>query len=220
MTSVDTNKFYISHPEDYYFRQFETRSITNHWFRRRQDVTKQLVQKYYRGDVIADLGCGNCLWMLKGASVVGVDINRSMLLFNRHVFPGSFFGIESDVKVGLPFRSESLDMVVMTEFLEHLDDVSAIAAEINRVLRPGGVLICSVPYGKFPGIWEPIFSFLCMVKGLFLNSDFYRKKCGHQRVFNKKDMEILFYPLIKEECFDIYKLTIFYICRKKVKSIA
>lgn len=46
----------------------------------------------------------------------------------------------------LPVASSSLDGVVLSEVLEHLPQPVDAIAEIHRVLRPGGVLIGSVPF--------------------------------------------------------------------------
>ena len=46
----------------------------------------------------------------------------------------------------LPFRSDSVDGVVMSEVMEHLRDPASALAEIHRVLRPGASLYASVPF--------------------------------------------------------------------------
>lgn len=45
----------------------------------------------------------------------------------------------------LPVPDESLDLVTALDVLEHLPDHKRAAAEIYRVLRPGGVLVAAVP---------------------------------------------------------------------------
>jgi SAM-dependent methyltransferase len=46
----------------------------------------------------------------------------------------------------LPFASESFDTVLATEVLEHVENAERAAAELFRVLRPGGHALISVPY--------------------------------------------------------------------------
>lgn len=45
----------------------------------------------------------------------------------------------------LPVADRSLDLVVALDVLEHLPDHERAAAEVHRVLRPGGTLVAAVP---------------------------------------------------------------------------
>jgi SAM-dependent methyltransferase len=46
----------------------------------------------------------------------------------------------------LPFKDESFDAVLSHAVLEHVRDPFRCAEEIARVLKPGGTLLCSVPF--------------------------------------------------------------------------
>lgn len=46
----------------------------------------------------------------------------------------------------LPFADHSLDGVISVAVLEHVKDPFLSAAEMSRVLKPGGVLFCAVPF--------------------------------------------------------------------------
>jgi len=46
----------------------------------------------------------------------------------------------------LPFVSEAFDAVISVAVLEHVRDPFSAAAEMARVLKPGGELICAVPF--------------------------------------------------------------------------
>ena len=52
----------------------------------------------------------------------------------------------------LPVTSGSLDLVVAFDVLEHIADDEKAAAEIRRVLRPGGCALIAVPAG--PRLWS------------------------------------------------------------------
>jgi 2-polyprenyl-6-hydroxyphenyl methylase/3-demethylubiquinone-9 3-methyltransferase len=52
---------------------------------------------------------------------------------------------QCNVDEGLPFPDRSLDAVVAIEVLEHTRSSYRVLGEIARVLRPGGVVIFSVP---------------------------------------------------------------------------
>ncbi len=46
----------------------------------------------------------------------------------------------------LPFAAGQVDSIVCTGVLEHLADPVRVVAEFRRVLRPGGAVLCTVPF--------------------------------------------------------------------------
>lgn len=46
----------------------------------------------------------------------------------------------------LPFKAESFQKVIIQEVLEHVNNPSQVIREIHRVLKPGGVVFCDVPF--------------------------------------------------------------------------
>jgi SAM-dependent methyltransferase len=94
--------------------------------------------------VLADLGAGDggTLWPLDRAGLVGetiyaVDISAKHVALCERL-SAKVRGIVSDVAhvEGLP--DESVDAVVSSQVIEHLPDDRVLAAEIARILRPGG----------------------------------------------------------------------------------
>jgi SAM-dependent methyltransferase len=82
---------------------------------------------------------------------------------------GSFSGSEyfDDVKPGdyrggircedvqrLTYSDESFDMVTHTEVMEHVPDDTTAFSELHRVLRPGGIMIFTVPLSGLAGTIE------------------------------------------------------------------
>ena len=47
--------------------------------------------------------------------------------------------------LALPFQNETFDTVVCSEVLEHVPEPSKLIAEVQRVLRPGGILLLTTP---------------------------------------------------------------------------
>ena len=52
--------------------------------------------------------------------------------------------------LGIPFAAESFDCAMSTQVLEHIEDHEKAAAELARVVKPGGYLIISVPHPPEP----------------------------------------------------------------------
>lgn len=98
-----------------------------------------------RGKRVLDLGCRSgalTRHFLEGNEVVGLDVDPAALA------KAEALGIQpvlANVDEPLPFEDASFDAVVAGELLEHLQFPDALVAEIARVLRPGGVLVGSVP---------------------------------------------------------------------------
>jgi 2-polyprenyl-3-methyl-5-hydroxy-6-metoxy-1,4-benzoquinol methylase len=73
----------------------------------------------------------------------------------------------------LPFRDGEFDVIVCREVLEHIPDYARALAELQRILKPGGILSVSVP--------ARLSERLCH----WFDEDWYEKS-GHLRVFAKK----------------------------------
>jgi ubiquinone/menaquinone biosynthesis C-methylase UbiE len=108
---------------------------------------------------VLDLGCGT--GELAGAiaavgmQVTGCDISPEML---RHAAAADPSGAVDWVQLDpswrrLPFDSGSFDAVVAASVLEYVDDATAVLRECRRVLRVGGVMLCTVPDPHHPIRW-------------------------------------------------------------------
>jgi SAM-dependent methyltransferase len=76
--------------------------------------------------------------------VVGVERDPDHLAAAARRFPWLTV-LEGDA-TALPVPDGAADAVTMLDVLEHVDRAEAAVAEVRRVLRPGGVLIVSVPH--------------------------------------------------------------------------
>lgn len=87
----------------------------------------------------------------RGLDVTSVDGSSEFVDYLRSAIATRFAALDPSpvVEVGdlhaLQFADRSFDAVVCGEVLEHLEDDRTAAAELARVLRPGGVMVASVP---------------------------------------------------------------------------
>ena len=76
-----------------------------------------------------------------GKSVL--QLAHEMIIRERGV-DNNIFLIKSDIR-RIPFGNEVADVVSLLEVLEHLRNKENALKEIYRILKPGGIFICSVP---------------------------------------------------------------------------
>ena len=112
--------------------------------RNRARVVRQLVARYAPSGPFLDAGCGTGLNLRNLPSgSVGIDINPRNVELVRGRLPGHQI-VLGDIEA-MPFADDRFGAVVCTEVLEHVPNPETALAEIRRALRPGGVLIGSVP---------------------------------------------------------------------------
>lgn len=101
------------------------------------------------GSVMLEGGCGRGLYVAhhaaQGVRAVGLDFATRTLLDVRDRYPGLLLGAADVAR--LPLRSRVVDTYYSGGVVEHFEaGPDSAIAEANRVLRPDGVLLISVPY--------------------------------------------------------------------------
>ncbi|HEV2362434.1 MAG TPA: class I SAM-dependent methyltransferase [Acidimicrobiales bacterium] len=145
-----------------------------------------------------DVGCGDGATMLTALrmcadqgtplDVVGLDWSATGL--ERCRKEGIVVGRASVVEPGLPLRTGSVDIVVMSEIIEHLVDTDAALAEAYRALSPGGLILVSTPnlaawYNRIllaTGT-QPVFTEVSL-KGIYGRPG--SEVAGHLRIFTRR----------------------------------
>lgn len=148
------------------------------------------------GKKILDFGCGNGVQTIEiaktSATIIAVDIDyNDIQTFKEHISLNNINNITAikyDGKI-LPIKSNSIDLVLSYEVLEHVHSESDSLQELYRVLKQGGEILISVPnkwwlfetHGAYLPIlpWNrvPFFSWLPhSIHSKFAKARIYKKK--------------------------------------------
>lgn len=98
-------------------------------------------------DIASGAGYGTAMLLKYGCKVVGADYDETLLENALRLCDYKDF-IKADA-LDLPFDDASFDAVVSFETIEHVEDGRQFLSEMYRVLRPGGIFICSTPNIKY-----------------------------------------------------------------------
>lgn len=120
------------------------RGLESFFHRNRRRVIRKLIERHGAQAPMLDAGCGTGLNLASlPPGSTGIDINPRNLALIRKRLP-THQVVEGDIE-HMPFPDGTFATVVCTEVLEHVPYPEVALSEIHRVLRPGGLLIGSVP---------------------------------------------------------------------------
>ncbi len=126
------------------------------WFVGRRSLALSLFDRHFRRSAdgcVLDLGCGTGAVLQElqcRAKPVGLDMSDQALAFSRSR------GLERLVRgrgEAMPFRSGAFAGAIALDVFEHIEDDEAAFREVFRAIRPGGILVLSVP--AFRSLWGP-----------------------------------------------------------------
>ncbi|MGB7922188.1 MAG: class I SAM-dependent methyltransferase [Pyrinomonadaceae bacterium] len=104
---------------------------------------------------VADLGCGSGMMLCEVLKMkpswtgYGLDVSRAAVDYARrlaaHKGVAARAGFQAGDITNLPYRSESLDLVIASEVIEHTPEPARVVEEIASALRPGGQVVLTMP---------------------------------------------------------------------------
>lgn len=83
-------------------------------------------------------------------SVIGIDIDPESIHYakGRYYHPKSQYLVEDVLSLGLVNHLGTFDVIISFETIEHIEDYQLFMRNIHDLLKPGGTLILSTPFGQ------------------------------------------------------------------------
>jgi len=124
---------------------------THWWFQARRQIVWSLVRRHVHGGTrrrlrICELGCGtggNLAAAADRHDVVGVECSPHALEYARRRLGDRVHRGSLPDNIHLP--PASFDVVLLTDVLEHIENDACSAQTALRLLRPGGIVVATVP---------------------------------------------------------------------------
>lgn len=128
------------------------------------------IMEYAKGNTILDVGCGQGVLVNlltgKGFKATGVDFSNVALKFAKagHYSPGGVIKtigsfVYADITKTLPFKDQSFDCVCLCEVIEHFQHPEFLLVEAQRLTKPNGRILITVPFYKKEGHPEHVIDF-------------------------------------------------------------
>jgi len=110
----------------------------------------EFARDYVKDKITADIGCADGYGTQYLAdftqATVGVDYSEVTIAEARQKHAGKKnLSFKSGSVPPIPLESESMDVVTAFQFIEHIHDRIGFIKDVYRVLKPGGVFLCSTP---------------------------------------------------------------------------
>lgn len=159
-------------------------------------------RQYVSEKVVLDAACGTgygtAMLAKKARNVVGVDNSRDAILHGIKNYQKTNVHFMQMDCCQISFKDNSFDVVISFETLEHITNMNLFLKELQRVLKPGGVLLVSTPNRPLYAVYNKgranIYHCLELDENEFrqlLSKYFAIEKIWGQRHFSKKDIPLV-----------------------------
>lgn len=132
--------------------------VDSYYSQTRSEMHKYLPQN---AKIILDAGCGegafaSTIKKERGCEVWGIEINPDAAEIARQRLDSVYCGDLNEQILNMPSRK--FDAIFFNDVLEHLPKPETALTEAGRLLKPGGVVIASIPNMRyFPVLMKLVF---------------------------------------------------------------
>lgn len=159
--SVDQKKFieiWNKVPVDYYQKGIKRSLLQALWHGKKISGAKKIIRNCGFNNCL-DVGCASGYMVSQicnefpNAKYYGIDAYSKAIQYAKKHYPDIEFKVASADK--LPFKDNSLDLIICYETIEHVLNPEDCLKEMKRVLSPKGKLVLAMDSGNllFRAIW-------------------------------------------------------------------
>lgn len=109
----------------------------SYWRKENYAFFKAELEKLPKNKIIADFGAGQSDFRI-------LTSQFNLCAVDFYPYPG--INVVCDLTKQLPFLDSSVDVLMMSNLLEHISEPNLFFGECRRVLKPGGALLGTVPF--------------------------------------------------------------------------
>jgi SAM-dependent methyltransferase len=131
--------------------------VEHWWFEGRRTILLHLLDRELGADNterrILDMGCGTGTMLQhldRYGTAEGLETDEAMV---RSCHARGLSRVRLASPPPLPYDTESFDLITLLDVLEHIEDDRGVLREVARALRPGGLLLLTVP--AYQLLWGP-----------------------------------------------------------------
>ena len=131
---------------------FEPQTPSMTYVMKYKDMLYSLLAEKVRGRKsvnILDIGCSygvDLKYICKNHNNIkgfGMDMHLDRVVYSAGMLPGASF-IQAMAQ-NIPFTANAFELVILSEVIEHISDVSAFLGEIRRILKKDGYIFITTP---------------------------------------------------------------------------
>ena len=115
----------------------QNKSKWSFWRRENFKFFKEELEKLKPDVLLADIGAGQSDFS---------EITSRFNLAATDFYPYEGINVVCDFTAGMPFKNESIDIILISNVLEHISEPAKFLEECSRTLKKGGALLGSVPF--------------------------------------------------------------------------
>lgn len=140
--SVKNDKVFFTEAAD----EFSEKIIPSHFMKEKWSKWRLANFEYFKNKLAQIEDSASLLDLGAGPSQFRELISRFKLSIGVDFRPLELVSVVSDLTKKLPFHESSFDVVIMSNTMEHIPNTEFLLSEVYRILRPGGIIIGTIPF--------------------------------------------------------------------------